>query len=107
MAPGLLILALLISALLILALLSRDGSRILRVERVGVTGADTIINTASILTVVGAVGLAPLLGIQGAICPCWNIGDGQDIRVEEVLGHVSLGESTTEIVLDRVRTQEL
>ena len=74
-----------IIALSVVAFLGLDGSRVLRVQSVGVTRADTVVNTVAGLTVVGAIGSVPRLGVQSTVCALCNVRLGHDIGVEEVL----------------------
>lgn len=61
----------------------------MRIQSVGVTGADTVVNTVPIFTVVGAVGFIVRLGEHKTVSSHRHVCLGQDIGVEEVLGHVS------------------
>lgn len=62
-----------------------DGTGILGGESVRVAGADAVVDAATVLAVVGAVALVPGLGVQAAVGALGDVGDGQDVRVEEVL----------------------
>lgn len=59
-------------------------ARVLRVEGVSVAGADGVVVLAPVLAVVGAVLLAPRLGVERAVSPIGHVVDGEEVGVVEV-----------------------
>ena len=51
-------------------------SRILRAQSVGIALANAIVFRSTVLTVLGAIGLVPWLGIEAAVCALGYIVDG-------------------------------
>lgn len=68
--------------------LSSDVTCVEGVEGVSVAGADRVVVAASILAVVGAVLLAPGLGVEGAVSAVGDVVDGQEVGIVEVAGVV-------------------
>lgn len=63
----------------------QDPSSVLGVQSEGVAGADTVVHTALVFTVVGAEGLVVRAVVQRAVSSLGHIRLGHDVRVEEVL----------------------
>ena len=76
-------------------------SSVLGVQSEGVTGADTVVHTALVFTVVGAVGLVIRAVVQRAVSSLRHIRLGHDVRVEKVLRarQYQQGRATTGVVL--------
>ena len=59
-------------------------TRILGIEGKAIAGADRKVIVASVLSIVGAILLVPLLGIERAVSSIRDVVDRKQVRIEEI-----------------------
>ena len=59
-------------------------TRILGIEGKAIAGADREIIDATVLSIVGAVLLVPLLGVERAVSSIRDVVDREQVRIEEI-----------------------
>lgn len=82
--------------------LDLDVAKILGVECKAIAGTDGVVVAATVLSVVGAVLLAPWLGVKRAVGSIRDVVDGDEVGVEEVASVVRAVRARVAVVIGGV-----
>lgn len=86
----------------VLPRLGLDVAKILGVEGITIARANGVVVAATVLSIVGAILLAPCLGVERAVGSIRDVVDGDEVSVEEVAGIVCAVRARVAVVVSGV-----